>query len=71
MDMILAYNSSQYLNFKMLTGLSNKISNTLRKLSLQHVVTVFGYPYKMIFNFKLGVTPLPVFHGKEYKPTAS
>ena len=70
-DMVLAYYTSQYLNLKVLTSLPDKITNSLCKFSLQNLISIFRYPYKMIFNFILGMTALSIFHAKDYKTTAS
>jgi hypothetical protein len=38
---------------------------------LQNLISIFRNPYKMIFNFILGMTALSIFHAKDYKTTAS
>jgi len=71
MHMIFADNTSQYLDFKSFASLSNQFSYSQRKISLQHLVTVLGYPYKMVLNFIFSMTALSIIHAYDYKPTAS
>jgi len=68
--MILAHNSTQYLNFKIFAGLANKITYSLGKVTLQNMVAILRHPYEMIFNFILGMAACSIFHTKEYKTTA-
>ena len=69
--MIFADNTTQYLNFETFAGLSHEFPYSKGNVALQNVVTVFGYPNKMIFNLVASVASLTVFHAKCYKPAAS
>jgi hypothetical protein len=54
----------QDLDLQILANLANKLSQPERQVPLQHLVAVFGYPHKVIFNLKLGMTASAVFHGQ-------
>lgn len=71
MDVVLAHHSSQYLNLISLTRLPDEIPYPLRKFSLQQVIAILGHPNKMIFDLKLCVATVAIFHAENYKPTAS
>ena len=66
--MVLAHHTAHYLNLKSLAGLAYEFSQSLRKVPMQNLVTVLGYPHEMIFNFVLGMAPLSIFHAKQYNP---
>ena len=61
----------RYLNFETFAGLSHDFPYSKSNVSLQNVVTVFGYPNKIIFNLVASVASLTAFHAKYYKPVAS
>ena len=61
-NMILAHNSTQNLNFKHRTGLSRQVPHTKCNVSGQHLIAIFGDPNKVIFNFVLRVRSLAIFH---------
>jgi len=69
--MVFTDNTSHYLDLELLAGLPDKLSHSLGKISLQHMVAILGYPDKMVFYFILCMTSLTVFHDKDSKPTAS
>ncbi len=69
-NMILADNTTQNVNFKPLTGLSDEFSHSQSNIPLQYVVSVLRHPNKMIFYFVLCMTVLPIVHAKDYKTTA-
>ena len=69
--MVFTDNTSQYLDLELLAGLPDKLTHSLGKISLQHMVAILGYPDKMVFYFILCMTSLAVFHAKDSKPTAS
>ena len=71
MHVILADHTAHYLNFETFAGLSHEFPNSKGNITLQNVITVFGYPNKMIFNLVASVASLTVFHAKYYKPAAS
>ena len=71
MNMILTHDSTQYLNLEIFTRLTNKITNSFCKRSLQNMISILGHPNKMIFNLVLGMAACPVFNTKQYKATAS
>jgi len=71
MHMIFTDNTTQYLNFETFAGLSHEFPDSKGKVALQNVVTVLGYPNKMIFNLVASVASLTVFHAKYYKPASS
>ena len=71
MDMVLTHNSTQYLHLKFFTRLANKLPYSQGYISLQNLVTVFCYPYKMIFNLVLSMAAMSVFHASQYIQTAS
>ena len=71
MHMVLARHSSQYLNLKPFTGLTNKFPQPKCKISLQQLVAVLGYPNKMILDLVLCMATLAIFHIQNYRPTAS
>ena len=69
--MVFTDNTSHYLDLELLAGLPDKLTHSLGKISLQHMVAILGYPDKMVFYFILCMTSLAVFHDKDSKPTAS
>jgi hypothetical protein len=68
---IFAHNTPQYLNLKLLAGLTNKFTHPLSKVSFQHMITILGYPDKIVLYLKLYMTSLAVFHANDYNPIAS
>lgn len=65
MYMIFADNASQYVYLKPLTGLTDELSYAKRQVPLQQMISVLCHPYKVIFNLKLGMTPLAIVHAEE------
>ena len=60
--MVFTDNTSQYQDLELLAGLPDKLTHSLGKISLQHMVAILGYPDKMVFYFILCLTSLAVFH---------
>ena len=54
--MVFTDNTSQYLDLELLAGLPDKLTHSLGKISLQHMVAILGYPDKMVFYFILCMT---------------
>jgi hypothetical protein len=61
-DMIFTHHPSQNLYFKHSTGLFRQVSHTKCNVSDQHLIAIFGYPNKVIFDFVFRVRPLTIFH---------
>ncbi len=70
MHMIFADNTTQYLDFKPLTCLPDKLTHPQRHVSLQNMITVFCNPNKMVFDFELCMAPLSIIHVADW-PAAS
>ena len=65
MHMIFADNTSQYLNFKSLAGLTDQLAHPQGKFSMQHMVAIFCYPNKMVLNLEFCMTPLAIIHASD------
>ena len=62
MHVILAHHTFHYPDLKGFARLSHQLSNSLRYLSLQNLVAVRRYPYKMVLNLKNCMTTVSVIH---------
>jgi hypothetical protein len=62
MHVILARHPFHYPDLKGFARLSHQFSNSLRYLSLQNLVAVLRYPYKMVFNLKNCMAAVSVIH---------
>jgi len=59
MHVILAHRTLHYPDLKGFAGLSHQITNSLRHLSAEHLVSVLRYPYEVILNLKHRMTAVP------------
>ena len=66
MHMILAHNSAYDIDLKRLTGLTNKLFHSKRHFTMQYLVAIFCYPYKMILNIENRMTSITIFHKPSY-----
>jgi hypothetical protein len=71
MHMIFTHNTPQYLDFKPLTRLPDKLPHSQSYIPLQHMIAVFGDPDKMVFDFEFSMAALSIIHVGNYRPTAS
>ena len=71
MHMIFTHNTPQYLDFKPLTCLPDKLAHSQSHIPLQHMIAVFGDPDKMVFDFEFCMAALSIIHVGNYRPTAS
>lgn len=69
MDMIFADNAAHDVDFKPITGLTDKLSDAQGHIPLQYVISIFGYPNEVVLDLKFCMTVLPIAHAKHYKTT--
>jgi hypothetical protein len=62
MHVVFAHHTSDNPNLKRFTGLANHFPNPLRNLAPENLITLFGYPNKMILNLENRMTPVSVIH---------
>ena len=62
MHVILAYHSLDDPDLERFAGLPHQTPYPLPDLSRQHFVPLLCHPYKMVFDLKDGMTPIPIFH---------
>ena len=62
MDVVFTHHTLHYPDLERLACLSHQLSDSLRYLSCQNLVTVLRYPYKVIFNLKYRMTTISVLH---------
>jgi hypothetical protein len=60
--MILTYDTTQDLNLKTLTSLTDKLSYSKGYVPLKHVVAILRHPHKVIFNLVFCMTPMSIIH---------
>jgi len=58
------------VNLETFTGLTYKFPYTKGNIPFQHMISIFGYPNKMVLDFELCMTILPTGNAKHYKTTA-
>jgi hypothetical protein len=71
--MIFTNNTPQYLDFKPFTRLPDKLTHSQSYIPLQHMITVFGDPDKMVSDFEFRMAALSIWSFpflKEVNPTA-
>lgn len=62
MHTILAYYSLYNSDFKCFARLTNQLSNSFCYLSLQNLISILRYPYKMILNLINRMTFISIIH---------
>lgn len=60
--MIFTHNTFDDPNFKGFACPSHQVSDSLRHLSIQHLVAILRYPDKVLLNLKHRMTAVSVFH---------
>jgi hypothetical protein len=62
MDVIFAHNPFDYPNLKSFARFSHQLSDALRDIPFQYLVSILRYPYKVVLNLKNCMTSVSVFH---------
>ncbi len=69
MNVISADNAAHDVDLKLGTGLTDKLSDAQGNIPLQYMISILGYPNKMVLDLEFCMTVLPIAHAKHYKTT--
>ena len=61
-NMVLTDHSFDDSYFKMFTRLPNQLPDSKGYISSQHLVTIFGHPYRVLLNVKNSMAPIAIIH---------
>jgi len=62
MHMISAHNTTDDLNLESFAYLTYQFTNSIRQITSQQMVSIFGHPHKMVFNLIFGMASITIFH---------
>ncbi len=62
--MVFTNNAAQILDLKSFTGLPYKLTHTQGEVSLEHMISIFRDPHKVILDLKFCMTSMTIFHAE-------